>query len=50
MMTKDYNIEWPIAYAGFLLGSVLVGWATYHVLKSYEARAAKRALEEKGPG
>jgi magnesium transporter len=50
MMTKDYNIEWPIAYAGFLLGSVLVGWATYHVLKIYEARATRRILEEQGSG
>ena len=48
MMTKDFNIEWPHAYAGFLLGSVLVGWATYHALKFFEAREAKRILETKG--
>ena len=50
MMTKDYNIDWRLAYAGFLLGSVVIGWATYHVLKHFEARAARRALEEKGTG
>jgi magnesium transporter len=45
MMTSDYNIKWPVAYAGFLVGSALIGWATYHVLKAYEARAARRMLE-----
>jgi magnesium transporter len=50
MMTKDFNIEWPLAYAGFLLGSVVVGWGTYHALKFFEARATKRILEEKGSG
>jgi len=49
MMTRDYHIGWPLAYAGFLLGSVLIGWATYHVLKFFEARAARRMLKEKGP-
>lgn len=49
MMTKDYNIGWPVAYAGFLLGAALVGWGTYHVLKFLEAREAKRILKEKGP-
>lgn len=50
MMTKDFNIGWPAAYAGFLLGSALVGWATYHALKLFEAREARRLLEAKGPG
>ena len=50
MMSKDFNIGWPVAYAGFLIGSVVVGWATYHVLKFFEARAARRILEDKGPG
>jgi magnesium transporter len=50
MMTKDYNIGWPAAYAGFMLGSVIIGWATYHILKMFEARAAKRNLEEKALG
>jgi len=48
MMTKGFNIEWPQAYAGFLVGSVAVGWATYHALKFFEAREAKRILETKG--
>ncbi|MEK7362172.1 MAG: CorA family divalent cation transporter, partial [Pseudomonadota bacterium] len=48
MMSKEYDIGWPTAYAGFLLGSVIVGWGTYLVLKLFEARAAKRVLEEKG--
>ena len=46
MMTSDYDIRWPFAYAGFLVGSALVGWATYHVLKVYEARVARRMLEK----
>jgi hypothetical protein len=50
MMTRDYNIGWPVAYAGFLLGSVIIGWGTYHVLKFFEARAARRNLEAKGLG
>lgn len=50
MMTQDYNIGWPVAYAGFVLGSVIVGWATFHVLKFFDARAARRILEEKGTG
>jgi magnesium transporter len=49
MMSKDFNIEWPFAYAGFLLGSAVIGWATYHALKYFEARATKRILEEKAP-
>jgi magnesium transporter len=49
MMTKDYNVSWPVAYAGFMLGSVVVGWGTYLVLKYFEARATRRSLEEKGP-
>jgi len=48
MMTKDFNIGWPFAYAGFLIGSVFIGWATYHLLKFFEAREAKRILATKG--
>jgi magnesium transporter len=48
MMTKDFNIGWPAAYAGFLLGSMVVGWATYHALKFFEARAARKILEAQG--
>jgi len=33
-----------------LLGSAIIGWATYHALKLFEARAAKRILEEKATG
>jgi magnesium transporter len=47
MMTKDFNIGWPVAYGGFLLGSALIGWATYHVLKAFEARQAVQAVTEK---
>ncbi len=43
MMTKDFNISWPVAYGSFLLGSALIGWATYHVLKAFEARHAVQA-------
>ena len=45
MMTKDFNVEWPVAYGGFLLGSVLIGWSTYHFLKFFEARAARKTLK-----
>ena len=48
MMSREFNIEWPAAYAGFLIGSVLIGWGTYHVLKFFEARATKRILEANG--
>jgi hypothetical protein len=47
-MTKDFSIDWPVAYAGFLLGSVVIDWGTYHALKVFEARATKRILEAKG--
>jgi magnesium transporter len=49
MMTKGtFDIDWPVAYAGFLLACGLIGWATYHVLKYFEAREARRTLEAKG--
>lgn len=38
MMTKEFNIPWPVAYTSFLIGMVLVGWATYVGLKWYEGR------------
>ncbi|HEX8988982.1 MAG TPA: magnesium transporter CorA, partial [Rhodocyclaceae bacterium] len=47
MMTKDFDVPWPIAYAGFIIGCAVIGWGTYHLLKYYEARQAKRALEAK---
>jgi len=48
MMSKDFNLEWPVAYAGFLVCSALIGWGTYHVLKFLETREARRVLESKG--
>ncbi len=48
MMSKDFNIDWPVAYAGFFIGSAIVGWTTYHILKFIEARQAKRTLVAKG--
>ena len=47
MMTKDFNIDWPVAYSGFLICSALIGWGTYHVLKFFEVREARRILEAK---
>jgi magnesium transporter len=47
MMTHDFNIGWPIAYTGFLLFSTFLGWCTYQILKVYEARQARRVLQEK---
>ncbi|MFO1395260.1 MAG: CorA family divalent cation transporter [Steroidobacteraceae bacterium] len=46
MMTSGAHIGWPVAYAAFVLGAVLVGWGTYHALKLVEAREAKRLIEE----
>jgi magnesium transporter len=48
MMTKEFNVPWPVAYAGFVVGSALVGWATYHALRYFEARQASRALAARG--
>jgi magnesium transporter len=45
MMAGDFGIGWPLAYAGFVGVSVLVGWGTYHVLKMIEAREARRVFE-----
>jgi magnesium transporter len=39
MMTQ--GIAWPLAYASFLLGSVLIGVATYVALKHIESRQSK---------
>ena len=44
MITKEFNLDWPVAYAGFILGSAVIGWATYHALKYFEARESKRML------
>ena len=48
MMTGDVGIRWPVAYGAFLVGSAIVGWATYQVLKLYEARQAKKVLAATG--
>jgi magnesium transporter len=48
MMARDFHIDWPVAYAGFMIGSILIGWGTFHVLKFFEARATKRILEAAG--
>ena len=48
MMTQNFHIQWPYAYGGFLIGSALLGWATYHVLRLLEARATRRLLEARG--
>ena len=45
MMTNYFNVGLPTAYAGFVIGSVLVGWGTHHILKLFETRATKRSLE-----
>jgi magnesium transporter len=48
MMTKGtFDIDWPIAYGGFLVVSVIIGWATYHLLKFFETREARRILKLK---
>ncbi len=47
MMTKEYNVGWPVAYAGFLIGSALIGWGTHLALKYFEARANRRLLDPK---
>ncbi|MFO1393296.1 MAG: CorA family divalent cation transporter [Steroidobacteraceae bacterium] len=44
MMTGDLHVSWPVAYAGFAVASILIGWGTYHVLKIVEAREAKRLI------
>jgi len=48
MMSGDFGISWPVAYAAFMVGSALVGWGTYQVLKLYEARQARKMLEATG--
>jgi len=48
MMSGDLGIRWPVAYGVFLVGSALIGWATYNAIKIFEARQAKRMLEATG--
>jgi len=47
MMTKDFDVGWPAAYGGFLIGSAVIGWATCHLLKAFEARQVVQAVSEK---
>ncbi len=39
MMTQ--GLPWPLAYAGFTVGAILMGGATYAALKHFENRQAK---------
>ena len=48
MMSKDFNIPWPLAYSAFLVVSALIGWGTYQALRLFEAREAKKLLRGKG--
>ena len=48
MMSGDLGVRWPVAYGVFLVGSALIGWATYNAIRIYEARQAKRMLEATG--
>jgi magnesium transporter len=48
MMSGDLGIRWPVAYGIFLVGSALIGWATYTAIRAYEARQAKRMLDATG--
>jgi magnesium transporter len=40
MMTK--NVPWPLSYAFFTIGLVLMAWATYLILKYYEQRPSRK--------
>jgi len=48
MMSGDLGVRWPVAYGIFLVGSALIGWATYNAIRIYEARQARRMLEATG--
>ena len=48
MMSGDLGVRWPLAYGVFLVGSALIGWATYNAIRIYEARQARRMLEATG--
>jgi magnesium transporter len=41
MMTQ--SIDWPIAYGGFVLVSIITGYVTFLALKAFERRKIKRA-------
>jgi magnesium transporter len=40
MMTRD--ISWPVSYALFTIGLVLMAWITYIILKHFEQRPGRR--------
>jgi magnesium transporter len=40
MMTR--NIPWPLSYAIFTLGMILMAWITYIILKYYEQRPGRK--------
>ena len=42
MMTQ--GIPWPLAYAGFIVGMILIGWLTYMTLKLGERRQRSKIL------
>ena len=44
MMTQ--GIPWPIAYAGFTVGMMLVGWMTFLALRLFEQRNARKQKEK----
>jgi magnesium transporter len=46
MMTQ--GIPWPAAYAGFVIGSAIVGWLTFQILRYIERRKAQRSLAAAG--
>ena len=48
MMSGDLGIRWPVAYGIFLVGSALIGWATYNAIRIFEARQARRMLDATG--
>jgi magnesium transporter len=39
MMT--HNIPWPVSYGAFLLGTVVIGWLTYELLRFLEKRKVR---------
>lgn len=44
MMTD--GIPWPIAYGGFVIGMILVGWITHVALKHYENKKEHQLLHK----
>lgn len=44
MIMRDLGLGWPWAYAAFVAGAVMAGWATHLLLKAYESRVLRRTL------